>query len=55
VISVQGSLVRIAIEATNPSRLGEATDAVERIMRARFGDGPVVGENKALIVATKRP
>jgi ubiquinone/menaquinone biosynthesis C-methylase UbiE len=55
VMSVQGSLLRTAIEAANPSRLGEATDAVERVMRARFGDGPVVGENKALIVTTARP
>jgi SAM-dependent methyltransferase len=54
-ISVQGSLVRTAIEATDPCRLGEATDAVERVMRARFGDGPILGENKALIVTTKRP
>ena len=55
VMSVQGSLLRTAIEAAAPSRLGEATDAVERVMRARFGDGPVVGENKALIVTTTRP
>ena len=54
VVSVQGSLVRTAIEAVDPSRLGEATDAVERVMRARFGDGPVVGENKALIVTTTK-
>ena len=52
---VQGSLLRTAIEATDPSRLGEATDAVERVMRARFGDGPVVGNNQALIVTTTKP
>ena len=55
VTTVQGSLLRAAIEAADPSRLGEATDAVERIMRARFGDGPVEGENKALIVTTTKP
>jgi hypothetical protein len=55
VISVQGSLVRTAIEATDPSRLGEATDAEERVTRARFGEGPVVGESKALIVTATRP
>jgi len=55
VISVQGSLVRTAIEARDPSRLWEATDAVERVMCARFGDGPVLGESKALVVTTKTP
>jgi SAM-dependent methyltransferase len=55
VITVHGSLLRTAIEAADPSRLGEATDAVERVMRARFGDGPVEGENKALIVTTAKP
>ena len=54
-ITVQGSLLRAAIEAADPSRLGEATDAVERVMRARFGDGPVEGENKALIVTATKP
>ena len=55
VITVHGSLLRTAIEATDPSRLGEATDAVEQVMHARFGDGPVVGENKALVVTTTKP
>ena len=55
VTTVQGSLLRAAIEAADPSRLGEATDAVERVMRAQFGDGPVEGENKALIVTTTKP
>ncbi len=54
VITVQGSLLRTAIEAVDPSRLGGATDAVEHVMRARFGDGPVVGENQALIVTTTK-
>src|SRR5262249_37244978 len=47
VITVHGSLLRTAIEGADHSRLDEMTDAVERIMRARFGDGPVEGENKA--------
>ena len=55
VFTVQGSLLRTAIEAADPSRLGEATDAVERVMRARFGDGPVEGETKALIVTAAKP
>jgi SAM-dependent methyltransferase len=54
VITVQGSLLRTAIEAADPSRLTEMTDAVELRMRARFGDGPVVGENKALIVTASK-
>jgi SAM-dependent methyltransferase len=55
VITVQGSLIRTAIEAADPSRLGEATDAVEQVMRARFGDGAVEGEITALIVTTTKP
>ena len=55
VISVQGSLLRTAIEAADPSRLAEATKAVERAMWTRFGDGPVEGETRALIVTTTKP
>jgi hypothetical protein len=55
IMTVQGSLVRSAIEAADASRLVEATDAVEQVMRARFGDGPIEGEAKALIVTTAKP
>ena len=55
VITVQGSLLRTAIETANPSRLGEATKAVEQVMSARFGDGPIEGETKALIVTATKP
>ena len=55
VITVQGSLLRAAIETADPSRLGEATKAVEQVMRTRFGEGPVEGETKALIVTTTKP
>src|SRR5207245_2312202 len=48
VITVQGSLLRTAIEAADPSRLGEATNAVEQVMFTRFGEGPLEGETKAL-------
>lgn len=54
-VTVQGSLLRTAIETANPSRLGEATEAVEQAMSARFGDGPVEGETKALIVTATKP
>jgi hypothetical protein len=55
VITVQGSLLRTAIEMADPSRLGEATHAVEQVMLTRFGEGPVEGEMKALIVTTTKP
>jgi SAM-dependent methyltransferase len=54
-ITVQGSLLRTAIETANPSRLGEAIEAVEQVMSTRFGDGPVEGETKALIVTATKP
>jgi hypothetical protein len=37
------------------SRLAEATKAVEQVMFTRFGEGPVEGETKALIVTTTKP
>ena len=55
VTTVQGSLLRTAIETAEPSRLGEATKAVEQVMLTRFGEGPVEGETKALIVTTTKP
>jgi SAM-dependent methyltransferase len=54
VITVQGSLLRPALEAADPSGLNEATKAVDRVMVTRFGEGPVEGETKALIVTTKK-
>ena len=55
VITVQGSMIRTAIEAADPARLDEATDAVERLMLARFGSGPVEGATTALIVTAEKP
>jgi SAM-dependent methyltransferase len=55
VITVQGSMLRTAIETADPSRLGEATKAVEQVMLTRFGEGPVEGEMKALIVTATKP
>jgi SAM-dependent methyltransferase len=55
VIAVEGSLLRTAIEAVDPSRLSEATKAVERAMFARFGEGPIEGETKALIITATKP
>jgi SAM-dependent methyltransferase len=55
VITVQGSLLRTAIEMADPCRLAEATKAVEQVMLSRFGEGPVEGEMQALIVRTTKP
>jgi len=55
VMTVQGSLLRTAIETADPARLDEATKAVEHVMFARFGKGQIDGETKALIVTTTKP
>jgi ubiquinone/menaquinone biosynthesis C-methylase UbiE len=55
VITVQGSMIRAAIEAVDPGRLDEATDAVERALLARFGAGPIEGTMSALIVTAEKP
>lgn len=55
VMTVHGSLLRTAIEAANAASLGEATDAVERALTARFGTGAVDGKNRALIVTATMP
>ena len=55
VMTVHGSLLRTAIEAANAASLGEATDAVERALTARFGAGAVDGKNRALIVTAMMP
>jgi SAM-dependent methyltransferase len=49
----QGSPLRSEIEARDPGRLGETTDAAARAVAARFGDGPFEGRIQAhVIVAT---
>jgi SAM-dependent methyltransferase len=55
VITVQGSMMRTAIEAACPERLEEVTDAVEQVMLARFGGGPIEGTTNALIVTAAKP
>jgi SAM-dependent methyltransferase len=55
VITVQGSLLRTAIEAVDSSRLDEVTKAVERVISAQLGDAPVDGKTQALIVTTSKP
>ena len=53
VITRQGSMIRAAIEAADPARLGEVTDAVEQALLARYGSGPVEGTSNAVIVTAK--
>jgi SAM-dependent methyltransferase len=54
VITTQGSMIRAAIEAADPTRLDEVTDAVERALLARFGPGPVDGTTNAMIVTAEQ-
>ncbi len=50
VATVHGSLIRSAIETIAPGKLDEATDAVEGALRARLGNGQIVGTTKALVI-----
>ena len=55
VVTVQGSMIRSAIEAVDSSRLDEVTDAVEGVMQTRFGQGLVEGATNAVIVTAETP
>ena len=46
----QGTPLRNEIEARDPSRLGEATDAAAAALAARFGPGPIDGKIQALVI-----
>jgi len=46
----QGTPLRNEIEARDPSRLGEATDAAAAALAARFGPGPIEGRIQALVI-----
>jgi SAM-dependent methyltransferase len=52
--TIYGSLIRTVIEAMDPARLDLAMDAVERAMRARWGDGRVEGATTALLIAAEK-
>jgi SAM-dependent methyltransferase len=54
-IVCHGSMLRSAIEAHDPSRLGEITDRVAEALLSRFGPGPVEGTTRAVLVTAKRP
>jgi SAM-dependent methyltransferase len=53
--TVHGSLIRTVIVTVDAGRLEEATDAVERQLQAKFGDGAIAGATNALIVVAEKP
>src|SRR5215470_8082519 len=50
----QGSPLRSEIEARDPGRLAEATDAAAAAIAARFGAGPIEGKIQALVITAQR-
>jgi ubiquinone/menaquinone biosynthesis C-methylase UbiE len=50
----QGTPLRNEIEARDPSRLAEATDAAAAALASRFGPGPIDGKIQALVVTASR-
>jgi ubiquinone/menaquinone biosynthesis C-methylase UbiE len=50
----QGAPLRNEIEARDPSRLAEATDAAAAALASRFGPGPIDGKMQALVVTASR-
>jgi hypothetical protein len=54
-IVCHGSMLRSAIEAHDPNRLGEITDRVAGTLLSRFGPGPVEGTTRAVLVTAERP
>ena len=54
-IVCHGSMLRSAIEAHDPSRLGEITDRVTEALLSRFGPGPIEGTTRVVLVSAERP
>jgi ubiquinone/menaquinone biosynthesis C-methylase UbiE len=50
---VQGSPLRIEIEARDPARLEDATDAAARALADRFGKGTIVGRIQAHVLVAR--
>jgi hypothetical protein len=50
----QGSPLRSEIEARDPGRLGEATEAAAQAIAARFGSGPIEGKIQAHVITATR-
>ena len=49
----QGSPLRNEIEARDPGRLEEATEAAARAVKAKFGSGPIEGKIQAHVVSAR--
>jgi SAM-dependent methyltransferase len=49
----QGTPLRNEIEARDPSRLQEATNAAEQALEARFGRGAIEGRTRALVITAR--
>jgi SAM-dependent methyltransferase len=54
-IVCHGSRLRTHIDASDPTRLEEITNAVTEALRSQFGAGPVEGATQALMVTAQRP
>lgn len=50
----QGSPLRNEIEARDPDRLEEATEAAAAGVKAKFGTGPIDGKIQALVITAKK-
>ena len=50
IATVHGSLIRSVIETTAPGKLDAATNAAQRAIRGKLGDGGIVGAMKALVI-----
>jgi ubiquinone/menaquinone biosynthesis C-methylase UbiE len=50
----QGTPFRNEIEARDPARLAEATDAAAEALAQRFGRGPIDGKIQAVVIAARR-
>ena len=54
-IVCHGSMLRSAIEAHDPSGLEEITDNVAEALLSWFGQGPIEGTTRAMLVTAERP
>lgn len=51
---VQGTPLRGEVDARDASKLSDATDAVEKAIAKRFGDGAIDGKIQAIVVTAQR-
>ena len=50
----QGTPLRNEIEARDPSRIGEATEAAAAALASRFGTGAIEGDMRAIVIVAMR-